>query len=69
MLSDCQFGFRKNCSTIFAINKIYNDLLNNIDQNVYTCCVVLDLSKALIRLIIQFYSKNLKKCMDFVEAH
>ena len=34
MLSDCQFGFRKNCSTIFAINKIYNDLLNNIDQNV-----------------------------------
>ena len=45
MLSDCQFGFRKNCSTIFAINKIYNDLLNNIDQNACTCCIFLDLSK------------------------
>ena len=25
MLCDCELGFRKNCSTIFAINKISND--------------------------------------------
>ena len=45
-LSDYQFGFRKNCSTNFAINKIYNEILSNFDQSLYTCCVFLDLSKA-----------------------
>ena len=29
MLSDYQFGFWKNCSTIFAINKIYKKNLQN----------------------------------------
>ena len=46
LLSDCQFGFRKNSSTNPAINKIYNELFNNIDQTLYTCCVFLDFSKA-----------------------
>ena len=46
LLSDCQFGFRKNSSTNFDINKIGNKTLINIDQSLYTCCVFLDLSKA-----------------------
>ena len=46
LLSDRQFGFRKNSSTIFAINKIYDELLSNIDQDLYSCCICLDLSKA-----------------------
>ena len=41
-----QFGLRKNSSTIFAINSIYDKFINNIDQNLYTCCLFLNLSKA-----------------------
>ena len=46
LLCENQFGFRKNSSTIFAINSIYDKFINNIDQNLYTCCLFLDLSKA-----------------------
>ena len=28
------------------MNKIYDEILNNIDQGLYTCCIFLDLSKA-----------------------
>ena len=41
-----QFDFRKNSSTVLAINSIYDKFINNIDQNLYTCCLFLDLSKA-----------------------
>ena len=46
LLCENQFGFRKNSSTIFAINSIYDKFINNIDQNLYTCCLFLDLSRA-----------------------
>ena len=65
MLSDCQFGLRKNCSTVFAINKIYNDLLNNIDQNVYTCCIFLDLSKAFDTVNRSILLQKLEKMYGF----
>ena len=42
LFSDYQFGFRKNSSTILAISKIYDKILNNIDQGMYTCCIFLD---------------------------
>ena len=32
VISDHQFGFRKNCSPTLAINKLYNDLLTSTDQ-------------------------------------
>ena len=43
LLSEFQFGFRKNSSTALAINKIYDEILNSIDQGMYTCCIFLDL--------------------------
>ena len=46
LLCENQFGFRKNSSTVFAINSIHDKFINNIDQNLYTCCLFLDLSKA-----------------------
>jgi len=46
LLSDCQFGFRKNSSTTLAMAKIYDVLLNNMDLGLYSCCIFLDLSKA-----------------------
>ena len=46
LLNKVQFGFRKNSSTIQAISKIYDEIVQNIDQDLYTCCMFLDLSKA-----------------------
>ena len=50
LLCENQFGFQKNSSAIFAINLIYDKFINNIDQNLYTCCLFLDLSKAFDRV-------------------
>ena len=46
LLSDHQFGFRKNCSPTLAINKLYDELLTSIDQGLYSCGIFFDLSKA-----------------------
>ena len=46
LLNDCQFGFRKNYSTTMAVSNIYDKLIKNIEQNLYSCCLFLDLSKA-----------------------
>ena len=46
LLSDHQFGFRKNCSPTLAINKLYDEILTSIDQGLYSCGIFLDLSKA-----------------------
>ena len=42
-----QFGFRRDTSTIHSIIcNIYDKLIKNIDKNLCTCCVFLDLTKA-----------------------
>ena len=46
LLSDHQFGFRKNFSTEYAVSKIYENIIDNMDKSLYTCCLFLDLSKA-----------------------
>ena len=46
LLNKNQFGFRPNSSTQFAISTIYDKLIKNIDNGLYTCCIFLDLSKA-----------------------
>ena len=45
LLSDHQFGFRKNCYSTLTINKLYDELLTSIDQGLYSCDIFLDLSK------------------------
>ena len=45
-LSDHQFGFRQNSSTIHAVTYIYDNLIKNVDKSLYRCCIFLDLSKA-----------------------
>ena len=46
LLNERQFGFRKNYSTTMAISNIHDKLVKSIDQNLYSCCVFVDLSKA-----------------------
>ena len=46
LLSETQFGFGKNFSTIHAVSHIYENLLENVHHDRYSCCLFLDLSKA-----------------------
>ena len=46
ILYQYQFGFRKGHSTAQAIAKIADNLRKSIDNNMYTCGVFLDFSKA-----------------------
>ena len=46
LINKNQFGFRPNSSTQFAISTIHDKLIKNIDNGLYTCCIILDLSKA-----------------------
>ena len=46
ILNECQFGFRKGHSTEHAIAEIIDNLKNSNDNNLITCGVFLDFSKA-----------------------
>lgn len=45
-MTKCQFGFRENLSTELAILELQDRIINYLNQNLYTCGVFLDLSKA-----------------------
>ena len=46
ILNECQFSFRKGHSTEHAIAEITDNLKNSTDNNLITCGVILDFSKA-----------------------
>ena len=46
IIFDHQFGFQENKSTSLALLYIFNSFTNNIEQNSFTCCILLDFSKA-----------------------
>jgi hypothetical protein len=46
ILTQCQFGFRKNHSTEQAIAEIADNFRKSIDNNLFTCGVFLDFAKA-----------------------
>ena len=46
MLSDKQFGCRRGISATHAVRHIHDNLVKHIDNNEYSCCVFLDLTKA-----------------------
>ena len=46
IISKQQFGFRRGYSTEMAITDLHNKLLKNIEEDYFSCCIFLDLSKA-----------------------
>ena len=46
VLNQNQYGFRNNSSTAFAIYDLIENKLKNLDENLYTCALYVDLSKA-----------------------
>ena len=76
LLNPYQYGFRENRSTIHAISHIYDDLLQNIDQNLYSCSIFLDLSKAFDTVDHQILLKKMENyfgirgiCLKLLESY
>ena len=46
LLSRHQYGFRQNSSTVHSLCTIYDQLIKNADDGLYSCCIFLDLTKA-----------------------
>ena len=46
MLSDQQFGFRRDIPTTHAVTHIHDNVVKHIDNNEYSCCAFLNLTKA-----------------------
>ena len=46
ILSEHQFGFRRNKSTEYAILELTDKISKAMDEGLYTLCIFLDLSKA-----------------------
>ena len=46
LLSRHQYGFRQNSSTVHTLCTIYDLLIKNADDGLYSCCIFLDLTKA-----------------------
>ena len=44
------YGFRKKLSTVYTLCGIYDRLIKNIDDGLYTCCIFFDLTKAFDRV-------------------
>ena len=65
LISDKQFGFRQNSSRSHAISNIYEKLIQNSDKGMYTCCIVLDLTKALDTVNHDILLHKIKNFMDF----
>ena len=42
LLSNKQYGFRKNYATTLAFYSVYHDILNKMDLNLYNRCKFLD---------------------------
>ena len=58
VLSNQQFGFRKDFSTELAILDIYEKLLSNLDKGLNSCAIFLILLRHSTQSIMKFYYKN-----------
>ena len=61
VITNQQFGFRKNYSTEMAIIDLHNKLQKNVDEGDYTCCIFLDLSKAFDTVNHKILLQKIKK--------
>ena len=62
LLTDKQFGFKKNISTGMALSNVYESFISNLEQNLITCSVFIDISKA-------FDSVNHKRLLNKLQCY
>ncbi len=61
ILNPNQYGFRQGCSTSHAVRKLYDELVNDLDNNKFTCTIFLDLIKAFDTVNHQILIQKLEK--------
>ena len=66
ILKSYRFGFRSKHSTIHALLLLADKIQTAIDKGVYSCGIILDLSKHLILLTILYYYLNLNIMVSVV---
>ena len=54
---DNQFGFREDRSTSMALMRMFNDISNELDNNIYSLSICIDLSKAFDVVNHKMYKK------------
>ena len=69
ILSDNQFGFRKNHSTEYPLVLLYDKISSAIDNNEVTVGIFIDLSKAFDTVNHQILLDKLQDTMVFVALH
>ena len=69
ILSNNQYGFRKNCSTTYALIQLYDNLLDAIDQEKVSLGLFIDLSKAFDTVNHDILLAKLQTFMGFVVLH
>ena len=61
LISSQQYGFQKNCSTSDAVVDIHNNLIKNIENELITCSIFLDLAKAYDAIDHKIFIAKLEK--------
>ena len=61
ILSDKQFGFKKNVSTEMALSSVYESFISNFENKQITCAIFLDIAKAFDSVNHQLLLKKLER--------
>ena len=60
MLSNYQYGFRKECSTTLAIFDVLKNLHQNWNENNFSGCIFIDFSRAFVTIDHNILTKKLE---------